>query len=427
MLYLDVPCIRCFIALVALGLPISVHSAHGGEPGMTASVDWPAWRGPRGDGVSEETDLPIHWSSTDNVCWKAAIPGRGYSSPAIFGDRIFLTTCLESEQKRVLLCLSRLDGHLLWQREVLSAALEKKHQRNGYATATPATDGAHVYVAFLQGVDVQVVCYDVDGKEIWRHSPGEFHSVHGYAMSPVLWHDLVILNCDQDAQGYLVGMDQQTGQERWRTDRPNHTRSYCVPTVFDTAGRTQMVLSGSKCVASYDPATGKQLWIINGPTDQYVASLVWSDGVFFLTAGFPTYHLMGIRDDGSGDITKTHILWHDTKRASYVPSPIAYDHLFYVVSDLGWATCIEPKTGQKLWSEKLGRYHSPSPVAADGYLYFLDDDGEIFVLKAGPTFDLVGKNVMGEECRASPAISRGQIFIRTFTTLYCIGAAKGGH
>jgi outer membrane protein assembly factor BamB len=386
--------------------------------------EWPGWRGPRGDGSSAETGLPVHWSAADNVAWKVPLPGVGHSSPIVWGDRVFVTTCLPEDLQRLLLCLDRKDGKQLWQRVVLTSKLERKHRLNSYASSTPVTDGKYVWVTFLQEPDIQVVCYDFDGNEVWRRSPGKFYSMHGFCSSPVLYKDLVIINGDQDAEAYLVALDKHTGAERWRADRPNRTRSYCAPLVVEAAGRPQLVLSGSKCVASYDPETGKQLWIIDGPTEQYVASLVYTDGVLFLTAGYPEYHNMGIRPDGMGNVTRTHVLWHEkttARKAAYVPSPVAHGHYFFLVSDLGTASCFEARTGKRLWMEQLGRHHSASPVVAEDRLYFVDDDGMTHVVKAGPTFEVLGRNPLGEDCRASPAVSRGQIFLRTLHHLVCIG------
>jgi outer membrane protein assembly factor BamB len=394
-------------------------------PALGRAEEWPCWRGPRGDGTSLETGIPIHWSKTENIHWQAVIPGKGHSSPIIWGDRIFLTTCLESDGQRLLLCLGRKDGKLLWQRQVLTAPLEGKHALNSYASATPATDGQHVWVAFLQEPYMQIACYDFDGNRIWMKSPGEFHSRHGFCSSPVLYKDLVILNGDQDAPAWIVALDKNTGAERWRTDRPNRTRSYCVPILIDAAAKKQLVLSGSKCVASYDPDTGKQIWIIDGPTEQFVSSLVFGRGVLFLTAGFPTYHLMGIRPDGAGNVTDSHVLWHHRlARGDYVPSPIAHGKYFFQVDDDIFASCLEALTGKQMWKKRLGRHHSASPVSAGDYLFFVDDDGSTAVLKAGPTFELVSKNALGEECYASPAIAHGQIFIRTLHNLYCIGNSE---
>jgi outer membrane protein assembly factor BamB len=387
--------------------------------------EWSGWRGPRRDGTSLERGFPLRWSATENVLWKVPIPGKGHSSPVVWGDRLFVTTCLEESGDRKLLCLDRKDGRVLWDKVVVSTPKEHIHKLNSYASSTPVTDGKHIWVAFLDEPKFWIFCYDVDGNLIWKKSPGEFHSVHGFCSSPLLYKDMVIFNGDQDAVAYLVALDQATGAERWRVDRPNRTRSYVPPVIFEAAGRPQMVLSGSKCVASYDPDTGKQIWIIDGPTEQFVASMVYAEGVFFITGGFPQWHVLAINPDGQGNVTSSHILWRDKGHdiCSYVPSPVAWGPHFFIVSDEGNATCFEAKTGKRLWKEKLSKHFSASAVAAGGYLYFLDDFGVTYVVKAGETFELVAKNPLGEECYASPALSRGRLYIRTAKNLFCIGEA----
>jgi outer membrane protein assembly factor BamB len=421
-----------------------------------AAEEWPGWRGPRGDGTSLEKQVPVHWSDTDNVAWKSPVPGIGHSSPIVWGDHIFLTSCLIEknlskqdqlkEFDRVLLCYDRRDGKKLWQKTVLTAFLESKHKLNSYASSTPATDGERVFVTFVkppaahsQGPsDVHVVCYDFQGNELWRKVPGKFISPHGFCSAPILYKDLVIINGDQDARyakgqhkSFIVALDKKTGHEVWRVDdRPHQIRSYCAPLIVKAAGKMQMVLSGTQCVTSYDPDTGTLLWIIDGPTEQYVASLVYGDGLFFLTAGFPDYHNMAIKPDGTGNVTKTHVVWHEAKvaarKAAYVPSPIAHGKYFFLVSDLGYVSCFAAQTGKRQWMEQLGDHHSASPVSANGLLYFTSDAGDTYVLKAGPKFELVAQNPLGEECYASPALSRGQIFLRGLQHLYCIGKENNG-
>ena len=387
----------------------------------TRAGDWPGWRGPKGDGHSDEKNVPTKWSETENLAWKVAVPGKGHSSPVIWGDRVFLTTALEAEQQRVLLCLDRRTGRTLWQRVVVTSPLEQKHDLNSYASATPVTDGKHVWVAFFGRPKIDLVCYTVEGEEVWRVSPGEFHSMHGFCSSPVLYKDLVVLNGDQDADAYIVAYDRASGNERWRTDRPNKTRSYCTPFFFEHQGQTQMALSGSKSVCSYEPETGKPIWWMAGPTEQFVATLVYTDQVLFVTGGFPDFHVLGVDPGGKGDVLKTHILWRDIKGASYVPSPIAQGRQFFIVSDNGIATCFEAKTGKKKWKERLGRRHSASAVEAGGNIYFLDDDGTTWVVKGEDEYELVAENPLGEAAFASPAVARGQIFIRTVGHLWCIG------
>ena len=405
------------IGLFVLGL-LSLAAAAKAD-----NEEWAGWRGPRRDGSSHETGFPLRWSATENVLWKVPLPGKGHSSPVVFGDRIFISTCIEDSGERKLLCLDRKDGRVLWDTVVVKPPKEHIHNLNSYASSTPVTDGKHVWIGFLDEPRFWIFCYDVEGNLKWKKSPGEFHSVHGFCSSPLLYKDMVIFNGDQDALAYIVALDQATGAERWRTDRPNRTRSYVPPVIFEAAGKPQMVLSGSKCVASYDPDTGKQIWIIDGPTEQFVASMVYADGVFFITGGFPQWHVLGIKPDGQGNVTNTHIAWRDkgSDICSYVPSPVAWASHFFIVSDVGNATCFEAKTGKRMWKQKLGRHHSASPVAAGGYLYFPDDNGITYVVKAGPTYELVSKNDVGENCYASPALSRGRIYLRTAKSLFCIG------
>jgi outer membrane protein assembly factor BamB len=421
-----------------------------------SAEDWPQWRGPRLDGSSREKGLPLKWSPSENVAWKTPIPGIGHSSPIVVGDRVFVTTCLVEQKatnkSRLLLCIDRTTGKVLWQREVCVAPLEAKHKLNSYASATPASDGKLVYVTFLrsrpmtpadaradagirkdQGIELWksvvpemvVAAYDMHGDKAWKKVPGRFYSRHGFSNTPILHKDLVIINADQDATAYIVALDKSTGKERWRVDRPNRIRSYCVPLIVDAGGRTQLVLTGSNGVDSYDPDTGKHLWHIEGPTEQYVASPVYGSGLLFMTAGFPTYHNWTVRPDGTGDITDTHIVWHENKtsamKASYVPSPLAVGDWFWMISDKGYLSCFEAKSGKRLWMEQLGDHHSGSPVLAGGHVYVTDDAGVTHVLRAGGKFELVSQNPLGEECYSSPAVSRGQIFIRTERHLWCVG------
>jgi outer membrane protein assembly factor BamB len=328
----------------------------------------------------------------------------------------------------VLGCFDRRDGKLLWQKTVLTAPLERKHGENSYASATPATDGKLVWVAFLAYPNMVVVCYTADGKEVWRRTPGKLLSVHGFCSSPIPYRDTIILNGDQDAAGYLVALEKTTGKERWPTARPNRTRSYCPPLIVKAGGRTELVMSGSKCVAGYDPDSGKQLWIIDGPTEQFVAGLVYGQGLYFLTTGFPEYHLMAIRPGGKGNVTHSHVAWHHarlpSKEASYVPSPVFHDKYFFVVSDQGFLSCFEAKTGKRLWIHKLGRRHRSSLLCAGGLLYVTSTEGDTYVVRAGPKFELVAENPLGEECYASPAAAQGNLFIRTAQHLWCLGVAE---
>jgi outer membrane protein assembly factor BamB len=386
--------------------------------------NWPCWRGERLDGTSVEKTVPVHWSSTSNVVWKSALPGVGHASPIVWGDRIFTVTALEQNQERVLLCLDRRSGKILWQQIVLKAPLERIHQLNSHASSTPATDGKLVYVAFLDKDQMFVAAYDFAGKQIWAVRPGPFASMHGFCSSPILFKDKVIVNGDHDGESYIVALSREDGRTLWKTPRKNHTRSYCVPLLRELAGKTQMVLSGDKSVASYNPNDGKLIWYMDGPTEQFVASVVYNEkaGLLFMTGGFPDHHILAIRPDGEGNITKSDkIVWRTNKGVSYVPSPISEGDYFLVVSDSGVAHCFEAKTGKIAWQERMGSHHA-SLVSAKGLVYFLNDDGVMNVVKPGDTFERVAQNQLDEKTFASPAISQGQMFIRGDKHLFCIGA-----
>jgi len=410
--------------------------------------DWPCWRGPRGDGTSLQKNAPIDWNGPQakNIAWKVPIPGVGHASPIVSGNRIFLVTCNEETKDRILLCLDRATGRSLWQEVVINAPLGKKHALNSHASSTPATDGKAVFVTFLEpdlGRDelpdpsdrrqptpgnMVVAAYDFDGNRKWLVRPGRFSSVHGYCSAPVLFKDFVIVNGDHDGDGYLVALDRASGRTAWKRDRVNNTRSYCAPIIRQIDGRTQMVLSGSKCIASYDPHDGSRHWIIDGPTEQYVASLVFNGKLLFMTAGFPELHIMAIRGDGRGNVTDTHVAWHTTKGCSYVPSPITGGDgkYFLVVSDKGIASCFEAATGERHWMERIGPHYSASAVEADGLVHFLSDEGVTTIVRPGEEFKIVAENRLGENCYASPAISDGRIYIRAEKHLYCIGPKEAG-
>jgi len=414
---------RLFNTLAGLWLSIALVFS-------TANVhaeNWPCWRGPRGDGSSSESNIPTRWSADQNIAWKAAVPGVGHASPIIWEDRIFLASCIEEKHQRLLICLDRRTGDKLWQVVVLESPLEKKHQLNSFASSTPATDGKLVYVTFLDRSEMVVAAYDFEGRQKWLVRPGKFSSVHGYCSCPVLFEDRVIVNGDHDGDAYLVSLEKATGKTVWKVDRENKTRSYSTPIIREIDGRTQMILAGNKSVASYDPRDGSRHWIIDGPTEQFVASVVYNGKLLFLTAGFPELHMLAVRPDGRGNVTDTHIAWRTTKAASYVPSPVALGEYFLVVSDGGIASCFKADSGERLWVQRIGTHFSASAVTAGGLAYFLSDDGLMVVIRPGSKLEIVAENRLTpaeqrEDCHASPAISQEQIFVRGASQLYCIGA-----
>src|SRR5579872_123612 len=365
--------------------------------GILRAENWPGWRGPRGDGTSLEGRIPVRWSSSENIAWKAALPYPGHASPIVWGDRLFLTGVNLDSHDRMLTALNRADGKRLWEKSVVQSPLEGKHRLNSYASSTPATDGEFIYVSFLDQGEMLAAAYDFEGNEHWKKRPGVFSSVHGFCSSPVVFEDRLIVNGDHDGDAYIVALDKTTGGTLWKTPRENRTRSYCTPIIRDIDGRTQLLLSGSKCVASYDPHDGTRHWIIDGPTAQFVASLIFSHDLLFVTGGFPERHVLAINAAGKGNISESNIVWrHSGKMASYVPSPIAVGDYIVVASDDGLATCLDVHSGKVQWSKQLSRHFSASLVTAGGLAYLLDDFGVTHVIRPGREFDEVSANKLLE-------------------------------
>lgn len=405
--------------------------------------NWPCWRGPRLDGTSKDSGFPLQLDAA-HLSWSTELPGEGHASPIVWGDHVFVVASIAEKEDRVLMALDRSSGKVLWTSVVLHSPLEFVHRLNSRASSTPATDGERIYTAFLDQTETEqtraanaahipgkgevnkgtavVSAHDFNGKLVWQVRPGLFSSKHGFCSSPILFEDLVIVNCDHDGDGFIVALERATGKERWRIQRRHNTRSYCIPIIRELAGRTQMVLSGSMHVASYDPRTGKEWWTIDGPTEQFVASLVHSEktGWLYLTGGFPEHHLMAIKPDGSGNVTNTHVAWHHNKGVAYVPSPILEGEYFLIVSDSGIGHCIDIRTGEIHWEERLREHHA-SLVSAEGKVLFLNDFGAARWIKPGTTYDLVAESDVGEKVFASPALSEGQIFVRGDKSLMCYG------
>ncbi len=402
--------------------------------------NWPGWRGPRGDGSSSELNVPIEWDGTTdkNIAWKTAVPGIGHSAPIVWEDKVFVTTCLQDTGDRLLLCFDRDSGAELWRKTVVTALLETKHRLNSFASSTPTTDGVHVFVSFLK-VDgstipapnvgnsrpvtpgeILVACYDLQGKLVWSRTVGHFVSAHGFCSNPVLYQDLVIINGDHDGDSYVLGLEKATGKTVWHTERIHKTRSYVTPIIRNVAGQDQLVMSGSKRVVSLQPRTGNPIWTIEGPTEQFVASMVFDGKRFYMCAGFPTYHVMAIRGDGKGDVTNTHVDWHVTNVRCYVPSPVVIGPYLIVADDRGTANCFDTETGKRHWQARLSTHFSSSLVTAGGIGYLIADSGETTLVRPDDDLEIVRTNDLGEQVFASPAISNGRLFIRAERHLYCI-------
>ena len=413
-------------------------------PGAVTLGDWPMWRGPQGDGTSDDVRLPLRWDgpSGENIRWKTRLPGEGHSSPIVWKDSVFVTSCQPESKTRSLIRLDRHRGEILWQETVLTAGLESKHALNSYASSTPATDGERVFVSFLEPSDEQVVApnvgserliyrgtmvvaaYDFQGNCDWVVRPGGFISAHGFCSNPVPYRDTIIVNGDHDGDSFIVALDKGTGKIRWKTKRRHQTRSYGTPIIREIGGQPQLVLCGSKCVAAFDPDSGKPIWHVEGPTEQFVASMVYDGTHFFAVGGYPTHHVIAIDPRGKGDVTDTHVAWHVTNVRSYVPSPVLVDQFLLIADDRGTANCFDVSTGDRLWQTRMGKHFSASLTAVNGLVYFMADDGVVSVVRPGMKPDVLVKNELGENIYSTPAVSDGELFLRGEKHLFCISDAS---
>jgi len=391
-------------------------------PAVTRAENWPNWRGPNGDGTSAATDIPTKWDSITNVLWKTEVPGLGYASPVIWGDRLFTVTAEPETQEKILLCYDTKNGKLVWQTTVLKAPFESKHNDNSFASGTPATDGNYIYVSFLDGESVIVAAYDFTGKQIWLQRPGTFSSPHGYSCSPVIYKDKVIINGDSMGDSFIAALSREDGHIIWKTPHDKHAHSFSTPIIREIAGHTQMIFLGNKEVASYNPDDGSRYWFVNGPSEDFCSSPVYNEktGLVLISSAWPQRNLLAIKPDGKGDVSETHIVWRTGNGGYYVPSPVTTgDYLISTMVD-GSVNCIEAATGKVLWKEKLGKQYSSS-VLVNGLVYSPNDAGQITIIKPGPVFESIAKNSIGETMFASPAISNGRIYLRGTKHLFCIG------
>lgn len=389
---------------------------------FACAENWPQFRGPRGDGTSMETNVPLQWSTSRNIKWKATIPGEGHSSPIVWERSVFVTSASDNGDRRLI----RVDadtGKILWEKKVASASKESMHRENSRASSTPATDGARVVTSFQVGDRVDLRCFDFEGRQLWAVQPLHFDGEHGYSYSPIIYKDLVLFDCRQEGEAALLALDSRTGQIRWRATPGNKRISHVAPLLINYAGQPQLIVSGSDETRSYNPDNGQPIWWCNGPSDVAVAGLAYGDGLVFATAGYPDRTRMAIRVNGRGNVTKTHVAWSLRRQVTYVPSPVYHQGHLYSVIDEGMLCCFDARTGQSKWEHRLGGRFRSSLVLAAGRIYATNDKGVTTVFEANPhQFRSLASNSLDELCYATPAISNGRFFVRTGESLFCIGA-----
>ena len=401
------------IGIVLLGCLSYVFSVRG--------EDWPMWRGPRGDGISQGTDIPTNWSATENIHWKTMVPGDGRSSPIVSKDSVFVTTSLPKTQSRRLIRLDRDTGDIVWNVEVHSGPIEKQHKFNTSASSTPASDGKQIYCVFVDDQKMIVSAIDWDGKNVWTISPGSFYASHGFAASPVLCDDGILINGHQDGGAFVVLLDRASGKEKWRYKPDTDLRSFSTPVMATIEGTRRLVISGAKQTVGLDPESGRKIWWVDGPTEKFVCTPSVGLGHIFSFGGSPSEVACAIRQGGQGDLTKTNVVWTKERSMPYVPTPLLMDKYLHIVTDIGIYSCIEPVSGEVLKTLRKGGNTYSSPVGIGDKVYLFDDSGLCTVIRNNADFEVLAKNELDEMMQTSPAISEGALFVRGERHVWKIG------
>lgn len=395
--------------------------------------NWPQFRGPNAQGISTEKHVPLQWTATENVAWRREIPGESWSSPIVWGDRVFVTTATDNGETCRVLALNRKTGALLWNREVFKQVPRRKEGRNTYATPTPATDGKRVYACFGDG---SFAALNFAGEVVWINRDYKFYSQHGLGSSAILHEGLLIMARDGSSDGddkklgwqkpwdqsYLVALDVATGKERWKGNRGLSRISHGTPCIWGKGSKAQVVTEAGDVVQGFDPKSGERLWSSEVLGEGKVPSAVLGDGLVFTSGGWGGKEtIKAFRLGGAGDLKESNLVWEQKKGMPKLSSMIHLKPHLFAITDGGVATCMKAESGEIVWQERVGGNFAASPIATEGRLYCVGDNGETTILAAGSEFKVLARNPLGEKVQASPALSQGQLFIRTEKALFCIG------
>jgi outer membrane protein assembly factor BamB len=387
-------------------------------PSPGAERQWPRFRGPSGQGDTDQTGLPTEWDKDGrNIVWRTKVPCLGHSSPIVWGDHIFLTSADPKGTERFVHCFSRQTGKLRWTRQAPVRPPEPVWPKNGFASSTPVTDGERV-IAFLGTCGL--VCYDIEGKLQWHHELS-IKTTHGTGSSPLLYKDLVILAQDQNqTDSIFLALDKATGKKVWEGKRARGM-TWTTPIVVRVGDRDELILAGAETVRGYDPASGKELWSLKGPTQEVVPAIVVGKELIYSASGRngPT---LALRPGGTGDVTATHLAWRAVRGGPHVPTPAYCKGRLYTANDTGIFSCLDAVTGKLIYQERISDRFAASPIVAGNVLYFPSETGITYVIRAGDTLEVIAENDLGSPILASPAVVDGQIYLRTESELVCIGS-----
>jgi hypothetical protein len=392
---------------------------------LAEAENWPGFRGPTRQGASSEKNLPLHWGPDQNILWKTAIAGSGWSSPVVWQDRIFVTTAKDEGRACHVLALDAATGKVLWDRHVFDQQTLFKREQNSYASPTPVTDGERVYAVFAEG---DIVALDFDGNVVWRNLDFNFFSEHGLGASPILYNDLLIMTFDPSSRtdreqrvGWKVpwdgaaiwALDKRTGKRVWEGKREASRLAHVTPNLMQVDGKPQLISGAGDVIQGFDPDTGARLWSVYSQGEGVVPSIVIGGGLAYSISGFEATTIRAVAPGGK-------IVWEQTRSASHIPSMIYHDGLLYNMHESGVATCMDAQTGEVIWQQRVGGNHWASPVLAEGRIYFLAEDGETIVIEAGRQYKEIARNRLNQHTQASMAISGGRLFLRTAVELWAI-------
>jgi outer membrane protein assembly factor BamB len=394
-----------------------------------AASDWPQFRGPGGNGVSDARNVPIEWSSSENVAWKTPIPGEGWSSPVLASGKLYLTSAVAGDDEEAVslraICIDAADGRVVWNVETLSAdpkTAAQVHTKNRRASSTPVVDNGRLFVHFGH---MGTAALDLNGQVLWQQQRVKYKPVHGNGGSPALVDGLLVFSCDGAADPFVVALDQASGEERWRTPRntpASKTFSFSTPIVIPVDGAQQVISAGSGFVGAYDPHDGREIWRVGyGEGYSVVPRPVFANGLLYVATGFNRARLLAIDPTAANGGANDPVVWLYERGVSLTPSLVVVENEVYLVADNGVASCLDARTGKVHWTERLEGGFSSSPVFAEGRVYFVNEEGTTYVVRADTTYNLLATNDLEEQALASPAVTDGAMFIRTAEHLWRIG------
>jgi outer membrane protein assembly factor BamB len=402
------------VAALLLGLP------------ALADENWPRFRGPHASGHANAAGLPTTWSESKNVKWKTEIHDRGWSSPVVWGDQIWVTTATTDGKVDFAVCVDKNTGQIIHNLKLWENANPSPlgNAMNGYASCTPVIEEGRVYVHFGS---YGTACLDTaTGKILWQRRDLPCEHFRGPGSSPILFENLLIFHMDGYDHQYIVALDKATGETVWKTDRDvdygtdngDTMKAFCTPLVIEVAGKEQLISPTSKATLAYDPRTGKELWRVRYGSFSVAAMPLFDKELLYLNTGFGKADLLAVRPDGAGDVTDSHVVWTAKKSIGSKPSQVLVDGLIFNVHDSGVASCLDAKTGDELWSKRLGGEYSAALLYGDGKVYFCSHDGSTTVLKAAREFTELAKNQLDDGFMASPAVTGKALILRTKSALY---------